>query len=1045
MRSYFPFTCNFLGAIFLLLINALASARPAPELTVQGPRGERAPLAISSFETKTVFFEDLAETTITVTFLNPSKRAIEGEFAMPLPPGATVSGYALDVNGKMRESSVVEKERARFAYESIKRQMIDPGFVEREEGNVYRTKIFPIPAKGSKAVRLSYCEAINPKDGNFDYQLPLPKVSTPSCKIIFEHLEGKKFTIQNPGELAFTNESAGLYQADANKQQLPPELIVRLPKPASPNLIKTGRYFYFSKAPDKKPKPLIPIGSETIQIVWDCSESGRRRSQAKEFELLDKLFHEHPNLKVQLTLLRLKTSPVGEFQIKNGNWDKLKKALSKIFYDGANDLAVLTSGNMPTLVFSDGHSHYSILSQKWTSPFTLIDSLGKASSYWQQQAWLSGGESINLVKELELGSSNQPIRNFSFRGAGEAIPSNIGARSVDNPRITKLISTLWAQKKLIELEAAFTPDSKRITAHCKKHHLVSNFTSLIVLERFSDYVRYRIPPPEPDLLKRYQAEIARKDDRHKLSDRIFDIWKSRKTWHATHFPWQERLLVPAIRRMTVWKNALEKTFTPEELNPTVSKTINDLKKEITALFRVRREKPFATDDEYRTWLKKLGASSKNIQQIHVITAGVITPDKKMAIAVNGMVVDPGKIVSSPDLSLLNAIKKAGGISSFGSGSRVSVYRGAKKTTYNTLSKTYRDIVLKPGDLIVVEQEKQTWDDSVDPFSASDDTPDQVDHANEPAIVEDTSRNSFADDEDSTDPFGGPPPTKKKGEKLTFTTTPPAPGMALNLIKDSITNGKSPEKIYKTLRLKDRYSDEFYLNLGDLFLEKEKPDLAKRVLSNLIETPNPKPASYRKWAYLLAKHSEWKESRNILEAIALHFPRDQTISLDLAWVNARLNEDQAVKNHLNQVIGGFEQNQQNSKNLAELAMVELRKRTKQPALPVDLRIVISSASGQELNLRVEEPSDTVSYFPNWPRASIIGSRSYESVGVAEYVLRQAMPGSYKLTYRSNAPQVVRVQIYRHWGRPNESLETEKTLLLPGSEQKQEILAYDFQLK
>ncbi|MDB4438468.1 hypothetical protein N9195_02655, partial [bacterium] len=859
------------------------------------------------------------------------------------------------------------------------------------------------------------------------------------------HLEGKKFTIQTPGKLTFTNESPGLYRADASKQQLPPELIVRLPKPASPGLIKAGKYFYFRKAPDKKKKPLIPIDSENIQIVWDCSESGRLRSQAKEFALLDKLFHEHPNLKVKLTLLRLKTSPGGEFQIKNGNWGKLKKALSKIFYDGANDLAALTSVNMTTLIFSDGHSHYSFPSQQWTSPFTLIDSLGKASPYWQQQAWLSGGRSINLTKEPDPGSSKQPVRNFSFRGAGKAIPSNIGARSVNDPRITKLISTLWAQKKLIELEAAFTPDSKQIIAHCKKHHLVSNFTSLIVLERFSDYVRYRIPPPEPDLLKRYQAEIARKDDRRSLSDRIFDIWKWRKTWHATHFPWQERLLVPAIRRMTVWKSALKKTFTPEELNPAVSTTINELEEEITTLFRARREKPFATDEEYRTWLKKLGATSKNIQKIHAMTAGVVTPDKQMAIAVNGMVAVPGKIVSNPDLSLLNAIEKAGGISSFGSGSRVSIYRGAKKTTYNTLSKNYRDILLKPGDLIVVEQEEQNWDDSVDPFSASGDMPEQVDHANEPAIVQDTHHDFLADDGGGADPFGGPSPTKKKGEKLTFTTNPPAPGMALNLIKESINNGQSPEKTYKTLRFKDHYSDEFYLNLGDIFLKKKNTDLARRVLSNLIESPNPKPASYRKWAYLLAKYSEWKEARSILEAIARHFPNDHTISLDLAWVNAHLNAGQAAKKHLNKTIGGFERNQQDSKNLAELATVELRKLTDQSPLSVDLRIVISSASGQELNLRVEEPSDTVSYFPNWPRANIIGSRSYESVGVAEYALRQAMPGSYKLTYRSDAPQIVRVQIYRDWGRPHESLESEKVLLLPGSERNQEILAYDFQLK
>lgn len=1029
----------------ILFANLCASERSAPELTVQGPRGERAPLSIASFETNTVFFEDLAETTITVTFLNPSKRAIEGEFAMPLPPGATVSGYALDVNGRMRESSVVEKERARFAYESIKRQMIDPGFVEREEGNVYRTKIFPIPAEGTKAVRLSYCEIINPKEGHYDYHLPLPEVSTSSCKLVFEHLEGKALTFRNPDQLAFRNESPGFYRADADKQQLPPGLVVRLPRPASPGLIKAGNYFYFRKAAEEIEPPLIPNDARAIQIVWDCSESGRLRNHAREFAFLENLFQQQPNLQVKLTLLHLETSPGGDFVIKNGNWVKLQEVLSKIFYDGANDLAAITCQNLPTLVFSDGHSHFSFLRKNWSSPVTLIDSLGKASSYWRQQAWLSGGTTIDLGSKQDRKSPKNPVRNFSFQRAEEKIPSNIEGRSINEPRIIKLISTLWAQKKLNELEAEFTPAPQRIIAHCKKYHLVSNFTSLIVLERFSDYVRYRIPPPEPDLLKRYQIEIAQNSDRTRIKDRISDIWKWRKAWHATYFPWQERLLVPAVRRMTIWKKALERTFTPDELNPTVRTTITNLEKEISTLFKARREKPFATDEEYRNWLKKLGATSKSIQKIHSITAGVITPEKKMAVAVNGMVEDPGKIVSETDLTLLEAIKKAGGISKFGSGSRISIYRGAKKTTYNTLSKNYRDIPLQPGDLIVVEQEEQIWDDSVDPFSSSTDlTRRSTSHADEPPIVENTSGDSFGSAGGESDPFGSAPP-KKKGEKITFSKTPPAPGMALNLIKNSVEGGKSPEAAYKDLRLKDHYSDEFYLNLADIFFQKKEPALARRVLSNLIENPTPRPAAYRKWAYLLAKHSDWNGARETLEAIASHYPDDQTISLDLAWINERLKAKPVRKKHLTEAINSFDPNQQDTQNLAELAIVELRKLTEQPALPLDLRIIISSASGQDLNLRIEEPSGTVSHFPNWPRASEIGARSYEAVGVAEYALRQAVPGSYKLTSRSQAPQILRVQIYRNWRRPNESLETEKIILLPGSRLNQEILTYDFQLK
>ncbi|MEJ7912586.1 MAG: VIT domain-containing protein, partial [Chitinophagaceae bacterium] len=42
-------------------------------------------------------------TTFTMTFYNPSDKVLEGTFILPLPEGAAVTRYALDINGKMRE------------------------------------------------------------------------------------------------------------------------------------------------------------------------------------------------------------------------------------------------------------------------------------------------------------------------------------------------------------------------------------------------------------------------------------------------------------------------------------------------------------------------------------------------------------------------------------------------------------------------------------------------------------------------------------------------------------------------------------------------------------------------------------------------------------------------------------------------------------------------------------------------------------------------------------------------------------------------------
>ena len=50
-----------------------------------------------------------AETTMTLTFFNPNNRVLEGELYFPLPTDATVSGYALDINGTLVDGVIVEK------------------------------------------------------------------------------------------------------------------------------------------------------------------------------------------------------------------------------------------------------------------------------------------------------------------------------------------------------------------------------------------------------------------------------------------------------------------------------------------------------------------------------------------------------------------------------------------------------------------------------------------------------------------------------------------------------------------------------------------------------------------------------------------------------------------------------------------------------------------------------------------------------------------------------------------------------------------------
>ncbi len=71
-----------------------------------------------------------ARTRATLVFRNGLGRVLDGELVFPLPEGALVSGFALDVNGRMTDGVIVEAGEARIAFETEVRRGVDPGLVE---------------------------------------------------------------------------------------------------------------------------------------------------------------------------------------------------------------------------------------------------------------------------------------------------------------------------------------------------------------------------------------------------------------------------------------------------------------------------------------------------------------------------------------------------------------------------------------------------------------------------------------------------------------------------------------------------------------------------------------------------------------------------------------------------------------------------------------------------------------------------------------------------------------------------------------------------
>ena len=156
MRHFARLPLLFAALLALHLVAPESALSQEPALTVTEGFRKPEPLEITKVVAEVRVHGFVAETRMTMTFANRHNRALAGDLVFPLPDGATVSGYALDVGSVMVDGVAVEKEKARVAFESEVRRGIDPGLVEWVGGNCFRTRVFPILANGSRTVMVRY-------------------------------------------------------------------------------------------------------------------------------------------------------------------------------------------------------------------------------------------------------------------------------------------------------------------------------------------------------------------------------------------------------------------------------------------------------------------------------------------------------------------------------------------------------------------------------------------------------------------------------------------------------------------------------------------------------------------------------------------------------------------------------------------------------------------------------------------------------------------------------------------------------------------------
>jgi tetratricopeptide (TPR) repeat protein len=609
-------------SIALLTVNA-----QQPVLKISGADSNR--VKLNRLDLDVQIAGNIATTTITMRFCNGSNRVLEGELTFPMPEGVSISRFALDINGKMREAVPVEKEKGQVVFENIERRNVDPGLLEKTEGNNFRTRIYPIPANGCRTVLIAYEQELQRNTKNaLLYSLPMHfnypikefaasfnVYSSATPEIGSDCASGMRFdSLKN------------VFQAKTLKNNFTPDGSFQLMMPVLENDAEVmmqqvnGKYYFMintypsGKIEEKK----MPAA---ISILWDVSLSGRLRNQQKEFELLDKYLKQAGNLKVNLFTLGLTLNPAGQFPVSGGDWSALKKAIEGLTYDGATNFSAFkqTLPGEECLFFTDGLNTWGQPEQMGFAPTPVytINAAANADYDWLRMiAAKTGGVFINLnettTENALLSLTRLPLQliNVKYAGTVSEVYPSIATPVQGNCAVTGISATpqteitlefgygktvaftktivldfnkvqvqqipldkIWAQKKIAQLNMQYEVFKPLITDLGKKYGIVTKNTSLIVLDEVADYVQYEIEPPA-ELKAEYNRLIAlKKTGESKIKEnaiaKALNVYGNVSRWWDKDFKPVKKIIsyVDLNRDSTVRRNTIVGVVTDKTGQP----------------------------------------------------------------------------------------------------------------------------------------------------------------------------------------------------------------------------------------------------------------------------------------------------------------------------------------------------------------------------------------------------------------------------------------------------------------------------------------------
>ena len=508
-----------------------------PELIVDVEKRKASKITYVKLETTVT--GPIVDTTMTITFQNQYNRELEGTLYFPLPDGATVDGYGLDINGRIRDAVAVTKRKARVTFETILRQKKDPGIVEWTKGNVFKTRVYPLPANGQRTIRVNYSY----KRKNDTVNIPL--IFKDKIELDFILTINGKFPKQKIfGRTLSNNRLALNFRENTFNKNL------KLNIPLKQKIIEVeqapnGDYYYLIKddiGAEKKSKGYLP---SKIAIIWDASHSRFGKNERdKTFikSYLKRVLELQGSAHVEFYTLRNKSKYLFKRLIKKDfDISVILAKIDQIFYDGGTSIGqinkvvntcmaddiflfsdgintyhkdtVLTQGKriycfhsnlnidsykLKTIAMKSGALSFNLNNYKDEEIINILDS--KPSSFIainDENAFPSTVRRVheNFIITGKLNVAEKKIK-LTFRSGEKVIQKEYVIKKSDAKK-SKYVSKLWAQHKLEQLLILEPDNEHEIRQHGLMHRLVTPYTSLIVMETLSQYLQYDIERYRP--------------------------------------------------------------------------------------------------------------------------------------------------------------------------------------------------------------------------------------------------------------------------------------------------------------------------------------------------------------------------------------------------------------------------------------------------------------------------------------------------------------------------------------------------------------------